>query len=189
MRQPILVSNPFWVHFCIWCNSPVFPFIKETILSSWYILGSFVKNQCVIYARPYFWALSSVSVIYISAFMLHCFLLRFYLVIFREGKRGRKRRREISMCKRNISQLPLTHPQPGGTWHTTQACALTGNWTGDLLVCRMMPSPLSHTSQGYATLFWLPYPCSIVWNQEVWCLQVCSSFSRLLSLFGIFWMC
>ena len=34
------------------------------------------------------------------------------------------------------------------TWPATQACALTGNRTGDLLVCRPAPSPLSHTSQG-----------------------------------------
>ena len=35
-----------------------------------------------------------------------------------------------------------------GTWPTTQACALTGNRTGDPLVYRSVLSPLSHTSQG-----------------------------------------
>ena len=50
------------------------------------------------------------------------------------------------MCKRNINWLPLAHPQPG-TWHTTQACDLSGNQTSDLLVCGMMPNPLSHTCQ------------------------------------------
>ena len=36
------------------------------------------------------------------------------------------------------------------------------------------------------TLFWLCYLCNIVWNQGGWCLQLCSSFSRLLWLFWIF---
>ena len=35
-----------------------------------------------------------------------------------------------------------------GTWPSTQACALTGNWTGDSLVCRPALNPLSYTSQG-----------------------------------------
>ena len=30
----------------------------------------------------------------------------------------------------------------------TQACALMGNLTGDLLLCRTMPNPLSHIGQG-----------------------------------------
>ena len=55
------------------------------------------------------------------------------------GKRGRKRGRETSMCKRNINLLPLARPQLG-TWPTTQACALTGNRTSGLSVCRQCPS-------------------------------------------------
>ena len=50
------------------------------------------------------------------------------------------------MGERNIHPLPLTCPQ-WGTWPATQACALTGNRTGDLLVCRPAHNPLSHTSQ------------------------------------------
>ena len=34
-----------------------------------------------------------------------------------------------------------------GTRHATQACALTGNRTGDPLVLRPVLSPLSHTNQ------------------------------------------
>ena len=57
---------------------------------------------------------------------------------------GRKGERE-----RNINVwLPLMHPHLG-TWPTTQACALTGNQTGDPLVRRPELNPLSHTSQGY----------------------------------------
>ena len=34
------------------------------------------------------------------------------------------------------------------TWPTTQACALTGNQTGDPLLHSLVLNPLSHTSQG-----------------------------------------
>ena len=51
------------------------------------------------------------------------------------------------MCERHIDWWPLVHPQLG-TWPTTHTCALTGNRTGDLSVCRPVLSPLSHTSQG-----------------------------------------
>ena len=63
-----------------------------------------------------------------------------YLFIFRQrGKGGREG---------NISVwLPLMRPLLG-TWPTTQACALTGNRTGDPLVCRPALNPLGHTSQG-----------------------------------------
>ena len=66
------------------------------------------------------------------------------------------------MCERYINQLPLACTQLGA-WPATQACALTGNWTSDLLVHRVVLSPLSHTSQGinsfsYNSLFSLfPY--------------------------------
>ena len=36
-----------------------------------------------------------------------------------------------------------------GSWPATQACALTGNQTGSLLVYSLVLNPLSHTSQGY----------------------------------------
>ena len=53
----------------------------------------------------------------------------------------------MSMCERDIDRLPLEHPQLG-TCHVTQACALTGNRTSNLSVCRLVLNPLSHTSQG-----------------------------------------
>ena len=91
-----------------------------------------------------------LDVLYRRVFMLQCFfflvfilfLKRFYL--FLERGEGRKKEKE-----RNINVwLPLTLHQPG-TWLATQACALTGNWTGDPLVCRPALNPLSHTSQVY----------------------------------------
>ena len=68
---------------------------------------------------------------------------------------GRKKGRETSMCERYINRLPLACPQLR-TWLATQACALTGNQTSDLLVCGMMPNPLSHTGQDFLRKLFLP---------------------------------
>ena len=70
----------------------------------------------------------------------------------REGKGGRKRGREISMCERNTDRLSLAGPQLG-IKPATQACALTGNRTSDILFCRTTPNPLNHTSQGWKMIF------------------------------------
>ena len=60
----------------------------------------------------------------------------FYLFIEREEGREKEIERETLMCERYTD------------WPATQAGALTGNRTGDLLVCRLALNPLSHTSQG-----------------------------------------
>ena len=56
-----------------------------------------------------------------------------FIFLFLEKGEGREKERE-----RNINCLSLACLQLG-TWPTTQACALTGNRTGDLLVYRMTP--------------------------------------------------
>ena len=81
-------------------------------------------------------------------FSIYLFIYLFFREREREGVRGR----ETSMCKRSINGLPLAEPPPG-TWPATQACALTGNQTGDPLIHRLALNPLSHTSQGS---FWNP---------------------------------
>ena len=79
------------------------------------------------------------------------FGLNFWLWFFKKylfiyllfGVEGREKEKA-----RNITVwLPLTHTQLR-TWPTTQACALTGNQTGDPLVHRPALIPLNHTSQG-----------------------------------------
>ena len=66
---------------------------------------------------------------------------RFYLFIFRGEMKEKERERNINVW------LPLVCPLLV-TWPTTQACAQTGNRTGNLLVLRLAFNLLSHTSQG-----------------------------------------
>ena len=70
----------------------------------------------------------------------------FYVFIFRdrEGeKEGEEHRRERETSISCLSQAPGP-----GTETAAQACALSGNPTGDLLCCGKMPSQLSQTGQG-----------------------------------------
>ena len=55
------------------------------------------------------------------------------------------------MCERNINCLPLACALMG-TEPATQACALTGNLTGDLLAHSLMLNQLSYASQGHVLL-------------------------------------
>ena len=88
-----------------------------------------------------------------------CILLHFLkkILFLERGKGRRNRGRETSMCERYINRLSLAHSQLG-TWPTTQACSLTGNQTGDLLVCRLAHNPRSHTSQGLSYHSFLKRP-------------------------------
>ena len=60
------------------------------------------------------------------------------------------------MCERYIDRSVASHTSPTGTWPATQAWALTGNRTGDLLVHRPALNPLSHTSRGQKFIFFQP---------------------------------
>ena len=80
----------------------------------------------------------------------------FYLFTFREKGREKERERNINVW------LPLMHPLLG-TWPATKACALTGNQTGDPLVCRPALNPLSHTCQGISAFFYRIQRCVHQW--------------------------
>ena len=64
------------------------------------------------------------------------------LSYFRQ-REGREKKKERSMCV-----VSCTPPTGDLTWCATQACALTGNQTGDPWVHRPVLNPLSHISQG-----------------------------------------
>ena len=64
-------------------------------------------------------------------------------ILFLERGEGREKERE-----RNMNVWLLLVCPPLGTWPATQACAPTGNQTGDPMVHRLALNPLSHTSQG-----------------------------------------
>ena len=81
------------------------------------------------------------QIICFSVVLLYFF--EYFIYLFLEREEGKEKERE-----RNINVwLSLTRPLLG-TWPTTQACALTGNPTGDPLVCRPSLNPLSHARQG-----------------------------------------
>ena len=69
---------------------------------------------------------------------LPCYFFLIYLFF----DRGKEKEREKHQCV-----LPLVCPLLG-TWPATQACALTGNRTGNPLVPRLVLNALSYTSQG-----------------------------------------
>ena len=76
------------------------------------------------------------------SFMLMPSFKKKILFISRERGRQGEREEETSMCG-CLWHVPLL-----GTWPPTQACALTGNRTGDPLVRRLALNPLNYTSQG-----------------------------------------
>ena len=61
------------------------------------------------------------------------FSLKILFIYFWREEKGERN----TVCERNIERLHLTRPKLG-TWPATQACALTGNWTSNLLVCGTM---------------------------------------------------
>ena len=80
------------------------------------------------------------KVLDILLFIPSFFFLRFYLFL----ERGRE---EEGKGEKHLHAPLLV------TWPITQACALTGNQTGDSLVRRLALSPLSHTNQDYPFIF------------------------------------
>ena len=72
--------------------------------------------------------------------MEHIFKDFIYLLLDRWE--GREKERE----RNNNVWLSLTGPLLGA-WPATQACALPGNQTSDLLFCRPVLNPLHYTSQ------------------------------------------
>ena len=104
------------------------------------------KNYCNLFSFPF------------NVTKIFCLFLFFkdFMYLFLERGEGKLKERD-----RNFTVwLPLLHPLLW-TWPLTQACALTGNRTSDLLVCRSVLNPLNHTSQG---LSWWYFWSHINWG-------------------------
>ena len=84
----------------------------------------------------------------ISSADLFYFFFKHFIYLFLERGQGREKERETNVDVWEKHRSFASHTPPTGTWPVTQACALTGNQTSDILVCRTMLNPLSHTSQG-----------------------------------------
>ena len=74
--------------------------------------------------------------------------LKYFIYLFLDRREGGEKERERNINVWLLLELPLL-----GTWPATQACALTGNRTGDPLVCRRMLNPLSYTNQSMFIYF------------------------------------
>ena len=95
--------------------------------------------------------------------LLFFFFLKI-LFTFRERRREGEREEEEH---RSVASHVL---QPR-TWPKIQACALTGNWSDNLLVRRMTPNPLRHTGQGRMHSFWsvsIYHSYNLFSSQSVW---------------------
>ena len=75
-----------------------------------------------------------------------CVFLNYLLFLERGQGREKDRERNIEVREKHQS-VCHSHAPPTRDLVATQACALTENWTGDLLLCRMTPNLLSHTGQ------------------------------------------
>ena len=78
------------------------------------------------------------------------FLKRFYFSFFERGEM-RESGKHWSEIETSI-RMPPIHPLTGDRTHNPGICVLTG----DLLLCRMTPRQLSHTSQGDDNIYWAP---------------------------------
>ena len=81
---------------------------------------------------------------------LFIYFEKYFIYLFLERGEGREKKRERNTDVLEINLPVESHLPPTEDLTQTQACALTGNRTSNLSVCRLALSPLSHTSQGRA---------------------------------------
>ena len=74
-------------------------------------------------------------------------IVRGFFYLKKERGRGEEERERNTDVRKKQLVASRMH-QDWGTEPATQACALTGNWTGEFSLCGRMPSRVSHTSQG-----------------------------------------
>ena len=126
--------------------------LSEWDYFSFFNMKKFKMNKYVLlllkekrYTCIYMFEIYIIYMLYIHM-CVYTYFKRLYLFIFRDRGREGERERNINVW------LPLTCPLLE-TRPTTQACALTGNWTGNPLVHKPALNPLSLTSQDYTYIF------------------------------------
>ena len=76
-----------------------------------------------------------------------------FIYLFLERGEGREKERERNIDVREKRQSIASHTHPNwGSKPATWACALTGNWTCNLLVYRMMLQPTEPPGQGFLNI-------------------------------------
>ena len=103
---------------------------------------------------------------------------RLYLIFDREGGKEKEMERNINVWEEHWSIA--SRMDPNGTKSTTQACARTGNWTGDLSLCRIVLHQLSHASQGCYRILKLFYSLYIYYLVLFWLIFLALSFYVIL---------
>ena len=107
-----------------------------------------------------------------SSTFLYVFFKKDFMYLFsRGGVREKENERNINVL------LPLMYPLLG-TWPSTQECALTGNWTRDPVVHRLVLNPLSHTSQAFLYVLWVESLNIFVVNCLVKYVCIVNSFGK-----------
>ena len=93
--------------------------------------------------------------IIVGTYLLPFFpLKKDFIYLLLESGEGKEKERDRNINVWEVHRIScLLHAPRLGTWPTTKACALTGNPTGDLSVCRAARNPLSHTIQGAIFFF------------------------------------
>ena len=79
-----------------------------------------------------------------TVFDLHFFFKKDFIYIFREKGKEEERSQFSGLRTQSIGFLHTPNWGPG----LQLGHILASNWTGDLLLCGVIPNPLSHTSQG-----------------------------------------
>ena len=135
-----------------------------------------LRMEMVLSDHGWFFLLNTPMCAYYRIAKCRYRLFIFLKIYFLESRREQERERNINVW------LLLTRPLLG-TWPATQACALTGNWTGHPVVLRPALNPLSHTSQGWRyslkhTAFAMERYCFLAWGHG----QVKRLWTSLLSV-------
>ena len=132
---------------------PGYTNVTQTLFAILTMAGLFLDRPCT-YPSPQTLIRSLKKNIYIYIYIIYLFLER-----GREGEReGEKHQCVVASC------VP-----PTGDLARNPACALTGDWTSDPLVCKLALNPLSHTSQGWEAFLvfgWYRPACTIIFTKS-----------------------